>query len=702
MAHARRYAPPRAHGAFSAQNGAYGIPFRLSRLPLIVLIGAVIAVSVSISRSIARESMRSLEVSEMRASLEAMKARARVLEEELVTATAATAKAVEETAAHEETRARLAAAKAEASRAEEEKRQAVEAREAIETDVLLEKVQEKVAIPGSGKTKRVPTDTGAKEVEEVFGEKAMSDVAEVAKVVGKNKARMGEGDEATMDDEESKEIADGADEGSAAKIDNSSKDIADVRVKIATDSATNSDPLLKNLAQSSVKATSEVSMTCNGKENTELWGGVVKDGNANKQPDAAACCDSCAKMNANGANRCSVWVYSASSKACWLKFDENPAAAKPANEGPGVPWTSGWFDLPKNTIAPKYESATGKTDLPKCLHVVMTSNGNVYMNWQSRVMYSSYLRHAAEDGSIMKAFTRILHKGREDELMHEIPTMRFNPVQAKCDGWCDYPVADRSKAVEQWLETADSERCSHVVMVETDHIIVKSPSPEILMPRGQAMGFKFGYMNPQQSRLKKMYPEYFADGKKMPPTGNAPSVVNTVDLRKIAPLWARFVNETESPESVRKELGWVRDMYAYDLAALATGIEHELSECPESLLMAQPPADFELGNAFILHYTWGSEIYDKNEEFIWKFDKRSYLEGQYGEGPYILQEIPPPPEWDDGAKGLQLQTFFKPRALTEKRLGLIKTLIDEFNHAVRSLSKIPKGYATIEEARLYV
>ena len=122
MAHARRYAPPRAHGAFSAQNGAYGIPFRLSRLPLIVLIGAVIAVSVSLSRSFARESLRSLEVSEMRASLEAMKARARELEEELVTATAAAAKAVQETAAHEETRARLAAAEAEAARAEEEKR----------------------------------------------------------------------------------------------------------------------------------------------------------------------------------------------------------------------------------------------------------------------------------------------------------------------------------------------------------------------------------------------------------------------------------------------------------------------------------------------------------------------------------------------------------------------------------------------------
>ena len=110
----------------------------------------------------------------------------------------------------------------------------------------------------------------------------------------------------------------------------------------------------------------------------------------------------------------------------------------------------------------------------------------------------------------------------------------------------------------------------------------------------------------------------------MPPTGNAPSVVNTVDLRKIAPLWAQFVNETETPEEVRKELGWVRDMYAYDLAALASGIDHRLAVNPESLLMAQPPADSQLGNAFILHYTWGSEIYDKNDKFLWKWDKRSY------------------------------------------------------------------------------
>lgn len=102
-------------------------------------------------------------------------------------------------------------------------------------------------ISGSGKTKRVSTDIGAKEVEEVFGEKVMSDVVEVVKVVGKNKVCMGEGDEVMMDDEELKEIVDGVDEGSAAKIDNLLKDIVDVCVKIVIDSVINLDLLFKNL-----------------------------------------------------------------------------------------------------------------------------------------------------------------------------------------------------------------------------------------------------------------------------------------------------------------------------------------------------------------------------------------------------------------------------------------------------------------------
>ena len=695
MAYTRRYAPPSQR-----------------RWPIRTLVVAVLAAVVAVStyRSLARAvAARSFELTTAKDALRQAQEKAKTYERSLIDM-----KRIETSlsAQNEE----LSELKKELEATREREREAVKraeesARAAAVAKAEAKNAKEEQLLNDGVRAKSMPSDGIELEVESAFGAESKTGSARTSASAGGDT-----GDEsdpmlvaATLDltqggsdGSNARDFAASAGDDEVLAMSKAKSDsvASDVKVKVL-DSASGSDPLLRNLAAPPPSAMGEVEMKCNGKENSEYWGAVVQDGSTNPQPDAAACCESCAKMNANGANKCSVWVYGTKNKQCWLKYESSPELASPANEGPHIEWTSGYFILPKHTTKPKYEKATGKKNIPKCLHTIMTSNGNVYMNWQSRVMYASYLKHASTEGSIMKAFTRILHKGRHDELMHEIPTMRFNPVQSKCDGWCDYPVADRSQAVAQWLETADSERCSHVVMVETDHIIVKTPSPSILLPQGEAMGFRFGYMNPVHAILKQNYPQYFQGGKTMPPTGNAPSVVNTVDLRKIAPLWARFVNETEEPEAVRKELGWVRDMYAYDLAALASGIEHRLAVNPESLLMAQPPADSQLGNAFILHYTWGSEIYDKNDKFLWKWDKRAYGEGQYGQGPYILTEIPLPPEWDESV-GLQLQTFFQPRLLTPSRLGLIKLLITEFNDAVRLLPKIPKGYKTIEEARIDV
>jgi len=302
----------------------------------------------------------------------------------------------------------------------------------------------------------------------------------------------------------------------------------------------------------------------------------------------------------------------------------------------------------------------------------------------------------------MKAFTRVLHKGRDDELMNEIPTMRFEPVQAHCDTWCDYPVADRSDAIARWSQTADSERCSHIVMLETDHVIVKSPPESILLPPGQAYGFEFTYINVNHPTMRSHFSEEYGDKSKgvIPRTGNSPTVITAQDLRKVAPKWAEFVGRTEEPESVKKNLGWLRDMYAYDLAAFVSDVKHTFYGAgkPESI-MAQPPADEELGGAFILHYTWGPEIYDKDgTTMLWKFDKRAYGGGQYQRGPYKLVKLEDPPPWKEG---LKLQTFFQPRAISEKKHALIAMLITEINAAIDKLPRVPKGHDSLEEAQLW-
>ena len=42
--------------------------------------------------------------------------------------------------------------------------------------------------------------------------------------------------------------------------------------------------------------------------------------------------------------------------------------------------------------------------------------------------------------------------------MIEIPTIRVDPKRPSCDKYCDFPVADRSPALAQWVQMDDAKR----------------------------------------------------------------------------------------------------------------------------------------------------------------------------------------------------------------------------------------------------
>lgn len=277
------------------------------------------------------------------------------------------------------------------------------------------------------------------------------------------------------------------------------------------------------------------------------------------------------------------------------------------------------------------------------VHVVLTSNGNPYMNWQTRVMYATYLAAAASepDGMLARgAFTRVLHRSTDDELMQEVPTQRFTPVHVNCDVYCSFPVADRAPALVEWAATPDAQRCSHVLLVETDHLFVK-PLPETLLPpAGRALGFPFSYIVPSHPSVLpyslKYYPAEKGPITDIPATGNAPVLLSTPDLRRLLPAWAAIVAEIEADEAAVNSLGWVRDMYAWSFAAVREGIVHDLAMPPENPLMVQPPADTcaaltfrrqactltlprrALGKAAILHYTWGPVVHNSSGAVVWE------------------------------------------------------------------------------------
>lgn len=134
----------------------------------------------------------------------------------------------------------------------------------------------------------------------------------------------------------------------------------------------------------------------------------------------------------------------------------------------------------------------------------------------------------------------------------------------------------------------------------------------------------------------------------------------------------------------------------WSFAAAATGVVHDLAQPPKNVLMAQPPSDTELGDACILHYTWGPVIYNgtgfEPSNLVWEFDKRTYTGGQYAPGPRALERIPEPPAWDPAA-GLHLQKFFSNGApVTPSGLELMRLFVHTFNAAVDSLPLLPAGW----------
>uniref|UniRef100_A0A0A9DNN1 Hydroxyproline O-arabinosyltransferase-like domain-containing protein n=1 Tax=Arundo donax TaxID=35708 RepID=A0A0A9DNN1_ARUDO len=74
-----------------------------------------------------------------------------------------------------------------------------------------------------------------------------------------------------------------------------------------------------------------------------------------------------------------------------------------------------------------------------------------------------------------------------------------------------------------------------------------------------------------------------------------------------------------------KAFGWVLEMYAYAVASALHGVSNILRKD----FMVQPPWDLEVGDAFIIHYTYGCD-YDMKGKLTygkigeWRFDKRSY------------------------------------------------------------------------------
>ncbi|KAG0478809.1 hypothetical protein HPP92_013528 [Vanilla planifolia] len=267
-----------------------------------------------------------------------------------------------------------------------------------------------------------------------------------------------------------------------------------------------------------------------------------------------------------------------------------------------------------------------KLERPRRLfHVALTATDEAYIKWQCRIMYYWYKRMKDLEGSEMGGFTRVLHSGSPDDLMNEIPTFVVNPLPDGMDR--GYIVLNRPWAFVQWLDKAKIEE-DYILMAEPDHIFVR-PLPNLSHGNIPA-AFPFFYINPIENEkiIRKFYAENKGPVTDIDPIGNSPVIIKKSLLKQIAPTWMKVSLKMKEDLETDKAFGWVLEMYVYAVASALHGVNHILHKD----FMIQPPWDFKVGNAFIIHYTYGCDFSLKGELTYgkigeWRFDKRSYVDG---------------------------------------------------------------------------
>lgn len=363
-------------------------------------------------------------------------------------------------------------------------------------------------------------------------------------------------------------------------------------------------------------------------------------GSTNLQPSAAACCASCRSYApVAGGKPCNTWVWcglpggcaDSAFQSCWLKWQSKPSAPA-VSRGAEIPWTSGAL-----YAKPLYN---GEPGAHRKFHVVVTANAALYVAWQTRVCYYHYNKQKALQGpdGQMGGFTRVLHEGRPDSLMAEIPSCVVDRLSEEYG----FVVLSRPNALLQMLTKCKIEE-EFILMAEPDHIFLK-PMPNLMVGNKPA-AFPFFYIQPKDHKaLVRRYVEPMAgklsddDINGMDPIGNSPNFISKSDLAILAPVWANFTVRMKRDPECDKAWGWVLEMYAYTCAAKAVGISHDL----HPRLAAQPPWDTALKDFLIIHYTYGNDytlqgVFTPGKIGAWRFDKRSYM------GAYPPRHLAMPP-----------------------------------------------------------
>merc|ERR1719160_2117255 len=272
-------------------------------------------------------------------------------------------------------------------------------------------------------------------------------------------------------------------------------------------------------------------------------------------------------------------------------------------------------------------------------HTLITCDGSVYEQWQSRLAYYWFKQQRAKDSCReMDGFTRVLHSGKADAFMEEIPSVvvpRLNAAEEM-----GYMGSDRPFAIKQLLRDGGIDISEdYILLLEPDHFLTR-PVPNLAVQKQSPVAFDFWYMHgeghPESAALVRRHCPRCPET--VQPLGPSPVIASKETFHDLAPRWLELsiaLRKDSDADAGITAAGaannWVSEMWAYSMAAAEANVTHDLLPLMWELngLPAQgkPPS---YNDTFMFHYAFpmyldnsGSYLGDEAEA-VWVFDKHEY------------------------------------------------------------------------------
>ena len=181
-------------------------------------------------------------------------------------------------------------------------------------------------------------------------------------------------------------------------------------------------------------------------------------------------------------------------------------------------------------------------------------------------------------------------------------------------------------------------------------------------------------------------PKKIVDTKKILASGPAPTLIYLDSLNRLIDDYIVITEEIEKDEDAKKKLGWVREMYAYSIAAATSNVKHIVEEPRKTMLISQPPADDDLYEASMYHYTWGARyVRGKDKSSIaWDWDKRPYIDVKHVREPGKYMPPMPPESIEEGGDLKLLDGTL----VTSKLNDVMRDLIGTMRNAIQRLDTL--------------